>query len=43
VYAEFEEESPIILWPFEAPSTSSFRAYKNFVIVLSGISSFQRE
>jgi hypothetical protein len=24
VYAEVEEESPIIFWPFEAPSTSSF-------------------
>jgi len=28
VYAEVEEESPIIFWPFEAPSTSSFRTYK---------------
>jgi hypothetical protein len=43
VFAEVEEESPIILWPFEAPSTSSFRAYKNVVILLSGIPSFQRE
>jgi hypothetical protein len=25
VYAEVEEESPIIFWTFEAPSTSSFR------------------
>jgi len=29
VYAEVEEESPIIFWPFEAPATSSYRIYKN--------------
>jgi len=40
MYTEFEEESPIIFWPFEAPSTSSFSTYKKFVILLSGIPSF---
>jgi hypothetical protein len=40
VYAEAEEESPIIFWPFEAPSKSLFRISKNFVILLSGIPSF---
>jgi hypothetical protein len=40
VYAEVEEESPIIFWPFEAPATSSYRIYKNFVILPSGIPSF---
>lgn len=40
LYPEIEEESPIIFWPFEAPSTSSFRTCKYFVIMHSGITSF---
>jgi hypothetical protein len=39
MYTEVEE-LPIIFWPFEAPSTSSFSTYKKFVILLSGIPSF---
>jgi hypothetical protein len=37
VCAEFKVEPSIIFWHFETPSTSSFRTYKNFVILLSGI------